>query len=228
MTTKNTLKQRTGNDSSFYIEELPDNFRLHNVPYGDGLAVLTWDKEYLGGGRTHNQREWLRMNKKVPDILAYHATITSLAQNTNESQSSLVKKVSRMFQIDFGTNLMATSTRLQYRSKSPDSIIHWYKTEEQRIVEVPFVGPGSSITAKSGLEEQMEALLGTRNLQEIENSYSTFSGKKPYLWRVKSRPTQDTERAVWVYFGAGGFDLNCSLNPIILLGRARGVRVESA
>ncbi len=51
------------------------------------------------------------------------------------------------------------------------------------------------------------------------------SGKFPYIWTPKvSERKSCPERAVWLYIDTGWFLLDCGINPIYNLGRARGVR----
>ncbi len=55
------------------------------------------------------------------------------------------------------------------------------------------------------------------------------SGKRPYISTPSaSRRKSHPERAVWLYIGTDGFDLNCYLNPFDDSGRARGVRGSEA
>ncbi|MBI4147433.1 hypothetical protein HY494_02155, partial [Candidatus Woesearchaeota archaeon] len=67
------------------------------------------------------------------------------------------------------------------------------------------------------------------DVEETTNMLQKVSGKRPYIWtpdaaKRKSNP----ERAVWFDIHADRFDLYCDNDPIVDLGRARGVRRGSA
>lgn len=60
-------------------------------------------------------------------------------------------------------------------------------------------------------------------MQDVEEAYEWVNEKKPYLWRLNSRPAQTYERAVVLGVGNGGFGIGdgSSLRP------ARGVVVST-
>ena len=78
-----------------------------------------------------------------------------------------------------------------------------------REMRVSLVGPNAQINASSGLEEQMDALLGSRDLAKIETIYEWISGKKPYLYRFTQKPARDEEQAAVLCCYDGRFGIGC-------------------
>ncbi|MEK6900636.1 MAG: hypothetical protein AABX05_05920, partial [Nanoarchaeota archaeon] len=75
----------------------------------------------------------------------------------------------------------------------------------------------------------LEKELFHRDVVEAVSLLRKASGKEPYIWTPSAKERRNTpERAVWLHIDAGRFDFGCYYNPIISVGRARGVRQESA
>jgi hypothetical protein len=58
------------------------------------------------------------------------------------------------------------------------------------------VGPNEWLKAAQQSKEAYKAILGTDDLQEINNVYKWISGKDACLHRVNNKPTNTTERVV--------------------------------
>lgn len=219
-------KQKTEeNNYPFFIEELPDRFRMYNVPRDNKLHTYDWSKEHLDGGRRHTQDEWTQLLQGQEFQLAsgpeYHATMKTLYLHKDSSQSSLVRKVCTLFKKDFANRgyWMTTSTRIRYNSSFPDVVIHNYNTAHETSVDVNLVGPDGYI-ADSSFEYEMEALLGTRDCQEVDAVYKWISGKKSYLWRLNQRPFQAAERALVL----GIVNVRFYINAIDIISNQRPAR----
>ncbi|MBI5880629.1 serine/threonine protein kinase [archaeon] len=216
--------------SGFFIEELADRYRIHGVIYNGAERTVDWSKKLLHGGEALTQDQHIERLKgkewKLADAELYTATIMALYENRahpDTGQNKLVKKVKEMFADDFRKHWVMTGTRARYRSNKDkevvqeiryasgnDDVIHDYKQPEQRTVEEDLVGPDGWIHATSGLQLPVHALLGISDLDNFGNACEWLSGKKPYLWRLNSRPDTDTERAVVLGVGGGRFGIGAS------------------
>ena len=119
-------------------------------------------------------------------------------------------------------NYMMTCSRLVYMpAGQKDKVVHGYGYPDPVEEVLDFVGPsGLEITDKSNLENEIEALLGTQNLERVHQVYETLTGKKPKLWRLSSKPTSKDERAL-VLGCYGSFDV-IAYDLIISYRPARG------
>ena len=95
---------------------------------------------------------------------------------------------------------MMTSTRVKYAASGLDSVIHNYKQVDT--IKACIHGAQNWVTPQSGFEDSIEALLGTRDLTQLEKVFLWASGKKPYLWRLEKHPAKDELRAL--VFGVNG------------------------
>src|SRR3989344_1031013 len=206
----------TGN---FQIESLADRYRLHNVQYNNGVYVVDWSKELLENGATKKQQEWIAATQstewKIPNMRLYHATLATLYRHKDHAakeQQKLVKELQQVFKTDFFSDKpnMTTSTRIQYAASRLDKVTHNFGYPFAQEHSLVLVGRDACVAPSSGLEAQMEVLLGSRDLAEIKTVYKWISGKNPYLWPLRQAPAQDEERAAVLGCGNGRFVIGCS------------------
>ena len=205
----------TGN---FQIESLADRYRLHNVQYNNGVYVVDWSKELLENGATKKQQEWIAATQstewKIPDMQLYHATFATLYRHKDHAakeQQKLVKELQQVFKTDFAPDksYMTTSTRIQYAASRLDKVTHNFGYPFAQEHSLVLVGRDACVAPSSGLEAQMEVLLGSRDLAEIKTVYKWISGKNPYLWRLEQAPAQDEEQAVVLGCYSYRFNIYC-------------------
>ena len=212
----------------FAIENLHDRYRLQGIPYNGEIYVVDWSKKLLDNGNKHTQEEWVQLLQnqefQLPNTHIYHVTCSLLYQHKEGKHSKLVKKLSALFRKDFKDNWMMTSTRVKYNQSDPDKVIHDFKTVNETSVDATFVGPDGYIVDNS-FEDEMNVLLGAGDRDEINSVYNWISGKKPYLWRINSRPSNTAERAVVLGVYYGRF-LIYAIGNIGNLRPARGVVVS--
>ena len=220
--------------ADFQIENLPDRYRLHHVQYNNSVYVVDWKKELLEQGAQKTQQDWITATKKsewkIPNLQLYHATFRTLYQQREhpmKKQNKMVEVLRQMFKTDFepAEPYMMTSTRIKYAADGQDMVTHDVGSAAARVLNVSLVvslaGPIGWINASSGFEEQMDALLGSRDLAEIETVYNWISGKKPYLYRLNQQPARVEELAAVLRCGTS-FNIN-GYNLINCEGSSRGV-----
>ena len=205
---------------NFQIESLADRYRLHNVQYNNGVYVVDWSKELLENGATKKQQEWIAATQstewKIPNMRLYHATLATLYRHKDHAakeQQKLVKELQQVFKTDFfsGKLYMTTSTRIQYAASGLDNVTHNFGYPFAQKHLLALAGQDGYVDSSSGMEAQMEVLLGSRDLAEIEKMYEWVSGKKPYLWRLEQALQQDEERAAVLgcNYGINRFNIYC-------------------
>jgi len=203
---KNRAKKIEGGSVSsvvsgvFSVEELDDRYVLHGVEHRGEIISVGWSNVLLDGENSRSQDSWNEYTKnsdfKIPAVDLYFASLRALYNNKEGEQSGLVDKVKSMFVQDFKDYWMTTRTRVKYNSKGKDVIIYDYDSPDVREIETNLAGTSCYIEDGSGLEDQMESLLGIKDLKEIPKICNWYSDKKKtYLWRI-SKPKEKTERAV--------------------------------
>ena len=222
--------------ADFHIENLSDRYRMHQVQYHNSIYVVDWSKELLERGKSKTQQEWMTATQgsewKVPNLQLYHATLRTLYQHREhpvKEQNKMVEVLRQMFKTDFepAKPYMMTSTRIKYTARADDIVTHDVGYATARKLTVSLVGLNAWINASSGLEKQMDALLGSRDLAEIETVYEWINGKKPYFYMFNQRPKQDKERAA--VLGCDDDRFNISDYDVVVIGDgpSRGVVVSA-
>jgi hypothetical protein len=184
----------------FRIEGFDDRYRLYNVFHDGELYDVDLSRSLLDGGRSHEQGWWLEKigdgdfgEWRIPSSKLCNSIVFSLCDNQN---TKLVSEVKGMLAQGFKDYYMMTSTRATYKAKGLDLLVHDLSYPTEKRLNTALVGPDGYVNAGCGFENEMRALLGTGDLNKIEQAYEWLTGKKPYIWRLNSKPEKDEERAV--------------------------------
>ncbi|MDP3734387.1 MAG: hypothetical protein Q8R37_04090 [Nanoarchaeota archaeon] len=191
----------------FRIESRKDRFRLQNVFYNGWFYTVDQSMELLDNRRCHTQDQWLEWLKSdenedkwhLASGHLYHASLAALHYNQDhedKEQQNLVQQCRAMHTQDFKEDWMMTSTRIIYTPEEPDIIIPDYGSVQQQEINLNLVGPSKFINKESKLEQEIKALLGTSDLEEVEQVYSDLTGQKPYLWGINNKPIEENSRAL--------------------------------
>ena len=211
----------------FTVSEEADRLVVAPIEYRRELYRVSWSKYLLDNGQSHTQDQWRTLlhggEWSLPDGALYYATLSALYQNRQGSHKEGIKKIQRSFRKDFRNDWMMTSTHITYAARGLDTIVHEYKQPGNYTVKARVNGPNEWVTPQSGFEESIDALLGTRNLAQLEKIFQWVSSKKPHLWRLINPPTKNEQRALVLGVNDyGRFIINA--NDSITNGRpARGV-----
>ncbi|MBI4017053.1 MAG: hypothetical protein HY363_05165 [Candidatus Aenigmarchaeota archaeon] len=203
-------KERSTSSTDFVIKELKDRYVLQNVPYQGALRTVSWSRRLLDKGSEHTQDEWnvvLQGSEwKLPDATLYHATLAALYQHKDGLENELVEKIRLFFCKHFEKHYLMTGSRVMYKRRGNDTVKHHLSGDEKQVC---MVGADGWVNAQSGFEDSIDAVVGTRDLLEVENVYEWISGKKAYLWRINNKPNANTERAVVLgVISDGRFNIN--------------------
>ena len=103
-----------------------------------------------------------------------------------------------------------TTTVVAYNPEGQkDELIHNYQTSDAYSVNGEFVGKDSLIQNVQPFS-LLEAILGTRDIAEINNIAQWLNNTPAYLWRVNSKPQERDERVAGFGAFSGRLDLYCS------------------
>ena len=201
----------------FAIQSLDDRYVISPVQYHGKLHQVSLSKNLLDGGKSHSQDKWCNILQntewQLPSGPQMIGLMTALYNEREGTQKTLISEIQKKLKKDFKECWMMTGTRIKYKSNGPDEVIHNYHSLEEYSVDAVIVGLDNWVTPASGFEESIEGLLGIRDLAQLEKVSEWVSSKKPYLWRVNSKPKVDDVRALALgVYGNYSFDADGSIN----------------
>ncbi len=183
--------------SGFSIESLEDRYRVNGVSYQGNPSTVDISKALLDNGASHVQVDWIEQTRqgewKLPSGPLYFAVLAALYDNKN---AGIVEEVREMLARDFKSYFMMTSTRVRYAREGMDTVVHDFGYVTERAEEMNIVGSDGYVSGTSGFGVEMRALVGIDDCQKIEQVGRWITGKKPYLYRLNSKPKKDIERAL--------------------------------
>jgi len=123
----------------------------------------------------------------------------------------------------FNTHPIQTSSGILYKPIG-DEIIHDKGMSSEYRMVVDFKGPDRLVEPAD--EEALKYLTGLKNLDEIKEISQFLADRtQTKIWRLESKPEQDTYRIAWFNAGSDSANLGCYANPRFPRP-ALGVRVE--
>lgn len=224
----------------FAIEETPVSFVfwnvehvriVNNVPVRDVKVSVELTKEFLDNGRPHTQQEWVKIAKKqgyeLPDTLTIYSILRALYinfQNKHFQQTKIIQ-ARNLFTSHFD-KYPTTGTRIIYRQKGPDYIIHRWATKKDTTIKTEMrLEPTTSNPNLVGAELtiiplQTQAILGTTDINEANKVIKwTTNTKNNLLFVILTQPKQNDERAVVLGRGVGNGRFVFFCSDFIIVGR---------
>ncbi len=202
---------------SFYTVQ---RVMLPNDSYGNVQVT----EKLLDNGRSRTQREWQDYRRTTGWGPGSGPLVTAVLTALYDNRSAEgVEELRKVFGDDFRKNVMMTATEITYRAEASDIVTHDSGTPEQRTLEARLVGPDGRI--KESMREEVQALLGSRDISKVRDVYQWVTGKESYLWRLNKRPKQNEERALVLGVSSfyGGFGIVAYV--IVSNWPARGMRI---
>ncbi|MBI5065826.1 hypothetical protein HZA97_06320 [Candidatus Woesearchaeota archaeon] len=207
--------------TSFRLDEFIDSYKLTNLMHYGELCSFIWDKKLLDGGKGHTQDEWIKITSKLPDVSVYFSTFLALYENKDGPQAELIEKVKQMFLKDFSEDFMMTSTRVIYKTKGVDELIHDYGVGFHPHIHTTVIGKRGDIIY--GGDNVIPALFDTSDYQKVNEVFKWITGKDAYLWRYEHKLSNDKDIAVFLG-GSAKFGIN-ACEGYANIRPARGVSV---
>ena len=196
-----------------------DFWTIDNVKYRNGIYKVNLLKELLDNGNSKTQDDWVKYSKKaqknndfyVGDMPLYHSLFTSLFKLKDKPE---VEEIRNFLQKQFIEKWLMTLTRIKYKPTGEDEIIHNYKMSDEYSIKDNFVGSNEYVK-DSVNKTNYKSLLGTDNLNEINEVYNWITGKDAYIWRLNLKPKSLDERVAGFVAYSDWTVLVCSWNPSI-------------
>ncbi len=193
-------------DKNFWIEDEKGGYVLHNVVHNGRFCNIGLNMPFLLGNERRTQESHIKTTKnsriRVPSSVLCHTMLEMLhnhKDHPDENQRNLVKIMKRVLLSDFnmGRPYFATSSIARYGS-GRNEVIHdsGYSNEQKIEIKADLTGSDRFIDSdQTTIENIIEAVLGTKNLDKVEKVYTWLSGKKPRLLR-ETNPVLNGNRCV--------------------------------
>ena len=236
--TSKTKKQKQAITSTtltteFSLEDLTDFWRVNGVNYRNGIYQVGLLKELLDNKVTKTQDEWVEYSKEaiakdefyVGDFPLYHALFSTLFRNKDHAQfKDNIEQARQFLQKMFNDYWLMTLSRIKYKPSGQDLVTHNYGLQDKLEVQENILGTNGYIN-QINPQNELNAILGSNDVNEINQVYKWITGKDAYLWRVNSKPEKIDERVAGFIASSYGAGLGCGGDPSGSDG-ALGVRAK--
>ena len=201
----------------FSLENLVDSWMINGVNYRNGIYQVELGKELLENKAQKTQDEWIKYTKQaiqnnqfyLGDMQLYHSLFEALFRNKDNAQHKDVIEQARVFlQKTFESYWLMTLSRVKYTKQGQDKVTHNYGLQDKLEIQGNIVGADGYIT-QINPQNELNAILGRDDINEINQVYNWITGKNTYLWRLNSKPKKDDERVVRFYSDSDWSDLVC-------------------
>ena len=219
--------------AEFSLEDLTDFWQVNGVSYRDGIYQVDLAKTLLDKGNTKIQDRWVEYSKKaisnnefyVGDFPLYHSLFSILFKNKeNPNYKTKIEEAKKFISDNMFKYWLMTLTRIEYKPSGKDKVIHNYGMQDQYGIQEDIVGKDDYIT-QINPQNELKAILGSDNINEINQVYNWITGNNAYLWRVNSKPYNDIECVAWFGASPSRAGLDCDGSPDGS-NRALGVRAK--
>ena len=232
---KQTKQQKIPQTTStgFSLEDLTNFWQVDGVNYRNGVYQVDLAKTLLDEKATKTQDEWAQYSKEaiskgefyVGDFPLYHSLFATLFRNKDNSQyEGKVKEVKKFILESMFNYWLTILTRIKYNPRGKDLVIHNYGLQDQYEIQENIVGADDSIT-KINPQNELNAILGSNDVNEINHVYKWITGKDAYLRRVNNKPKNIDERVARCGAGLYWAYPDCNRGPSDS-GWALGVRAK--
>ena len=207
--------------AEFSLEDLTDFWQVNGVNYRDGIYQIDLAKTLLDNGNNRTQNEWVEYSKKaiarnefyVGDFPLYHSLFSVLFRNKeNTKYKDRINDVKELISKNMFNYWLMTLTRIEYKPSWKDKVIHNYGMQDQYGIQEDIVGKDDYIT-QINPQNELKAILGSDNINEINQVYNWITGKNAYLWRINKKPEKYIERVAWFGASSGRAGLDCYRDP---------------
>ena len=205
----------------FSLEDLTDFWQVNGVSYRDGIYQVDLAKTLLDKGNTKIQDRWVEYSKKaisnnefyVGDFPLYHSLFSILFKNKeNPNYKTKIEEAKKFISDNMFKYWLMTLTRIEYKPSGKDKVIHNYGMQDQYGIQEDIVGKDDYIT-QINPQNELKAILGSDNINEINQVYNWITGKNAYLWRINKKPEKYIERVAWFGASSGRAGLDCYRDP---------------
>ena len=194
-----------------------DFWNIQGVQYRNGIYQVDLLKILLDNGAARTQDQWASFSEQArnsngfytPDMPLSHSLFTALYLNRNDPKT---EEIRAFLKASMRNHWLATLTRIRYKPRGKDTIIHNHNLQDKLEIQEDFIGPDEWVKDSTS-PNSYRALLGTDNLQEINAVYQWINETDAYLWRLNQRSDSIDERVARFNADSGRVSLGCLRDP---------------
>lgn len=199
----------------FSIEKPEYHFRINGVEYKDGIYQVDLTTKLLNINKTQDQ--WVEHSQQainqnefyIGDLPLYYAIFTTLYKNKDQQN---VEEVRKFLDDILKNQFISTLTKIENTPQGKDKVIHNFRMPNQCEIMENIVGHDEYVK-NSANPSVYKALLGTDNIQEINEVFKWITDNDAYLWRVNNKPKKLDTRVAGLGANSYGAVLYCGRDP---------------
>ena len=201
--TNNPITTSTGS-TDFSLEDLTDFYRINGVNYRNEAYQVDLKKDLLENKAQKTQDEWIGYTKNamqnnefyVGDMPLYHSLFQTLFKNKDNAQfKDNIEEARKFLHKMCKSDWFVTLSRIKYKTQGKDIITHNYGLQDKIEIQEDIIGDDGFISQLNP-QKELKAVLGSDNINKINQVYNWISEKEAYIWRLNDKPKQDAERIV--------------------------------
>ncbi len=199
------------------------------VNYKNRICTIDLAKSLLDNGSAKTQVDWAEYRKLAEpkgefytgDMPLYFSVLLAFSKANGKD----AEEAKEFLKSQMRTRWLITLTRIKYNLKGSDEVIHNFGTNQEYNVQTKFVGREEWIK-NSKDTSYLEALLGTKDIPQINSVFQAINGTDAYIYRVSSKPKKTDEYVARFDANTGGANLSCGRGPDYSYA-SLGVRIAS-
>ena len=225
------MSRQAVKQDAFRVEVPTPYFRICGVPYAGGVRTVDLCTTLLES-RTQDEHAEHAAKARQDEFRAcpapfHYALFRTLYSHRAGSQKEGIEQVRLCLSAAFDEGLLATLSRVRWKSQGLDEVVHDYGLRSERIVRAILVGPDGYVGDRvTGAKTYVQKLLGTDDgVKKINSVFEWCVGESVLAYRMNEIPPRDDERVVALgVYDDGRFNLFADV--VIGVSRpALGVRV---
>lgn len=207
-----------GSKTNVQVNTIDDYWQISGIEYRNEIYTVDLLKNLLDGGNAKTQNDWASLYEEAkdknrfhtPDYPLFYGLVKALYTTRDDTtKTQEIGEAQKFLKDNSRAKWLMTLTRIIYQPNRDDIVIHNFNTKDQYQEKTDFVGTDGNIKT-TGDGSLYKALLGTDNVQEINDVFQWPNGTNTYLWRVNSRPRKIDERVARFNANSGRADLGCN------------------
>jgi len=195
------------------IVSASDFWTIPNVSYRGNVSAWDLSKQLLPSRTQQQHAEHRNSAQKgefvTADMPLYHAIFDALYEQRHaleftETARSFIQNAMRQ-------RFPNTLTRIAYSVRGKDIVIHNYGTKDSYPIKENIVGPNRFIKYKD--KRALTAILGTSDIDKINQVYNWLNGTDLFIYRLNEKPNELTEVVAGFVADPVFARLNCYRRP---------------
>ncbi len=199
--------------SNVSVKDISDFWRIEGVEYKNNIYTVDLAKKLFPSMTQDKLAEYSKKARAEgkfygADMPLNYSIFRALYNQRTSKEAEEAKKIIEMQMI---YSWLVTLTRINYKAKRLDEVIHNYNQDDEYKIDEKIVGPDGFV--EKGDRNTLKALIGTDDIKEINDVFDWLVGKKAHIWRLNSKPERNVGGVATFGVSSGRAYLNCGRGP---------------